>query len=129
MNKDGAIQASQTIPMPENRGEKSIMSHEYMNGNVSIMSGGSGLPDLKKINRSLNRGAANNLSSAGSGNKTFDSNQKLRKASPEALALMMANKKKNDSTSQSSSHWVPGGSSKGANNLKRDNSRQRKLFY
>ncbi len=107
-----------------------------MNGNVSIMSGGSGLPDLKKINRSINRGAANNLSSAGSGNKTFDSNQKLRKASPEALALMMANKKKNDSTSQSSSHWVPGGNSVpggsskgGANNLKRDNSRQRKLFY
>ena len=82
------------------------------------------MPDLKKVNR----GAANNLSSAGSGNKTFDSNQKLRKASPEALALMMANKKKNDATSQSSGHWVPGGSSKG-NNLKRDNSRQRKLFY
>ena len=91
---------SQTIPVPG--GDRSLVGQEYLSGNQSMMSGGSGLPDLKRINRSVNRGAANNLSSAGSGNMTLDSS-KLRKASPEALALMMANKKKNDAASQGSS--------------------------
>ena len=49
--------------------------------------------------------------------------QRLRKASPEALALMMANKTKNDA-SGSQAAWVPGGKA-----MVRDNSRQRKLFY
>ena len=114
-------QISQTIPVPE-RGDRSVLSPEYVPGNQSIMSGGSlGLPSLKVTKGGTVRGAA--LSSAGSGTKTLDSNHKLRKASPEALALMMANKKKNEAAS-GSGHWVPGGKS-----LQRDNSRQRKLFY
>ena len=36
---------------------------------------------------------------------------KLRKASPEALALLMANKEKHDKISNSG-HWVPGGGAK-----------------
>ena len=42
---------------------------------------------------------------------------KLRQASPEAIALMMANKEKHDKMSNSV-HWVPGGPPK-----------EKKLFY
>ena len=62
-----------------------------------MLSGGSlgakALPELKKnsvnLNRVLGVGAQGSAGSDGS-------NQRLRKASPEALALMMANIKKND---------------------------------
>ena len=37
-----------------------------------------------------------------------ESAHKLRKASPEALALMMSNMKKNDASASQNS-WVPGG--------------------
>ena len=37
---------------------------------------------------------------------------------------MMANKKKNDEARNNSSHWVPGGKA-----LKKNDSRQRNLFY
>ena len=43
---------------------------------------------------------------------------KLRKASPEAIALMMANKEKHEKMSNSV-HWVPGGPPKA----------EKKLFY
>ena len=43
---------------------------------------------------------------------------KLRKASPEAIALMMANKEKHEKMSNSV-HWVPGGPPKAV----------KKLFY
>lgn len=46
----------------------------------------------------------------------------MRKASPEALALLMANKKKSDAGGNQP--WVPGGKA-----LARDQSRSRKLFY
>ena len=122
-------QISQTIPVQDG-GRSIVTGNEYMSGNQSILSGGSGsvLPDLKKINnRNMNSRPSNTsgLQSSGGHSATLDSTSKLRKASPEALALMMANKKKNDATSQSSSHWVPGGKS----TMQRDNSRQRKLFY
>jgi len=65
------------------------------------MSAGSGLPDVREAHRTMD-----------------SSQQQLRKASPEALALMMANKKKNDEARQSSAHWVPGGKS-----LKKNDSR------
>ena len=42
---------------------------------------------------------------------------KLRKASPEAIALLMANKEKHDKMTNSG-HWVPGGGAK-----------EKKLFY
>ena len=60
--------------------------------------GSNALPELKKINRSTNN-RTTGMGSAGSATKTIDSNQKLRKASPEAIALMMANKKQNDAAS------------------------------
>ena len=69
-------------------------------GAQSRMSGaslGNTLPDLQKINLSRIKGGANN-------SQTIDtsSNGKLRKASPEALALMMANMKKGPDSSHSS---------------------------
>ena len=67
-----------------------------MSGGASVMSGVSGgitrqLPELKKVSAggSVNRGQG------AAGSSTNDP-MRLRKASPEALALMMANKKKND---------------------------------
>ena len=119
-------QVSQTIPAAG--GDRSVLGPEYMSGNQSIMSGGTmgsnALPELKKVNNRVGNRTVG-MGSAGSATKTVDSNTKLRKASPEAIALMMANKKQNDAASQGSSHWVPGGSKA----LARDNSRQRKLFY
>ena len=99
-----------------------MLGSDYMSANASAISGATpaNLPELRKVSRV---GGAN-LSSAGSGNKTMDSGVKLRKASPEALALMMANKKQNDAASNSSNVWVPGGKA-----IARDNSRTRKLFY
>ena len=100
------------------------MSPEYasVGGVTSVMSGGSlglrggQLPDLKKVHSGSREGTNQTIQVEGG--------PKLRKASPEALALMMANMKKNEAASSSSSHWVPGGKA-----LPRDNSRQRKLFY
>lgn len=60
---------------------------------------GSALPDLTKINLSRVKHASGNNS------HTIDaiSNGQNRKASPEALALMMANIKKNDNMGSSNS--------------------------
>ena len=61
--------------------------------------GSNALPELKKINNRTTNNRTVGVGSAGSANKTIDSSQKLRKASPEAIALMMANKKQNDAAS------------------------------
>ena len=44
-------------------------------------------------------------------NQTIIAPGKLRKASPEALALLMANKEKHEKMSNSG-HWVPSGGAK-----------------
>ena len=68
-----------------------------------MLSGGSlgtkALPELKKNSVNLNRV----LAAQGSAGSDGGSNQRLMKASPEALALMMANMKKNDASSANSS--------------------------
>lgn len=92
---------NQTIPVSGS--ERGVLSpDQYMSGGQSRMSGaslGSVLPDLQKINLNRVKGAQSNNS------QTIDasSNAKLRKASPEALALMMANIKKNDGMASSNS--------------------------
>jgi len=85
-----------TLAGGENDRRVVVASPEYNSagGGMSVMSGGSlgmrQLPDLKKVHSGARQG----------GNQTIQidpsQNQKLRKASPEALALMMANMKKNN---------------------------------
>lgn len=88
-------QVSQTIPNAA--GDRSVLGPDYLSGVNSVMSRGSGnrggLHDVKEIHR------------------TMDSGTKQRKASPEALALMMANIKNNTESKarQSGANWVPGG--------------------
>lgn len=76
--------------------DKPSILQDPLGANSSILSGASTgvntnvLPDLKKLaSRSQNREAATSNLLEGSAHK-------LRKASPEALALLMANKKKSD---------------------------------
>ena len=89
-------QISQTIPNAA--GDRSVLAGaaDYLSGVNSVMSRGSGLHDVKEIHR------------------TMDSGTKQRRASPEALALMMANMKSNNESSKarmgmSGANWVPGG--------------------
>ena len=94
---------------------------------VSLGSG-AGLPDLQKIN--LNRVAKGANNSHQTIDNTSSGGGKLRKASPEALALMMANIKKNDPGTSHSSQWAAGGPlGRQQASMVRDNSRTRKLFY
>ena len=93
-------------------GQRSVMSSDPISGVTSVMSAGSGLPNVREPNHLRTMDAANP--------------PPLRKASPEAIALMMANKKKNDEAKKTGSSWVPGGSGMG---LKKNESRQRNLFY
>ena len=94
--------ALNTIDVAGGQGGGFTSPDNYMSagGAQSRMSGaslGNTLPDLQKINLSRIKGGANN-------SQTIDtsSNGKLRKASPEALALMMANMKKGPDSSHSS---------------------------
>ena len=71
-----------------------MLGLDYMSGVNSMMSRqGSGLHDVREIHR------------------TLDPSSKQRRASPEALALMMANMKGNTDSKarQSGTNWVPGG--------------------
>ena len=71
-----------------------MLGPDYMSGvNNSAMSQGSGLHDVQEIHR------------------TMDAGSRQRKASPEALALMMANIKNNSESKarQTGANWVPGG--------------------
>ena len=81
---------------------------DYTEGDGSMLSGvstGVNAPQMNSLNKQVSGGHRDPHHQ----NQTVAAPGKLRKASPEALALLMANKEKHEKMSNNASHWVPSG--------------------
>ena len=101
-------QISQTIPV-EGLRERSVLGPDGLPKVDSVLSGKSGLHSIQEINKKMEL-----------------DKKHTRKASPEAIALMMVNLKNNEiGPYQTGGSWMPGG----GGTLKRNDSQKRNLFY